>query len=84
MTQVEARAQELIKEAVKEIIATEDSIAELKANIKATKIEIKGEGINVKALNTAIRRYKAYLAGKVEEEDALSESDLYLEVLKGN
>ena len=84
MTQLEERAQGLIKQAVKEIIATEERIGDLKEEIKDTKKEIKSEGINIKALNTAIKRYKAYLAGKVDEEDALSESDLYLEVLKGN
>lgn len=84
MSLVEERAQEIILTAAKEIIATEDSINELKENIKDIKADVKGEGINVKALNTAIRRYKAYLEGKSEVEEDLSESDIYLEVLKGN
>ena len=80
---VDNRAKELILQAAKEIIATEERIAELQVNIKDMKNEIKGEGINVKALNTAIKRYKAYLEGKSSLEEELSESDIYLDVLKG-
>lgn len=83
MSLVEDRAQQLILTATKEIIEIDNRIADLQGNIKDIKNDIKGEGINVKALNTAIKRYKAYLEGKDGIEQDLSESDIYLEVLKG-
>lgn len=78
---VEKRAQELILEATKEIINTEARIKDLQEQIKEVKNDVKGEGINVKALNTALKRYRAYLEGKDVETD-LEESDIYLEVMK--
>ncbi len=80
----EKRAQELITEAAKQIMDYEASMVSIKEDIKAVKDAIKGEGINTKALNDAIKRYKAIQAGKQNLESDLSEADLYLEVLKEN
>lgn len=82
MSKVEERAQELIVDAAKEVIAIEEKINEHKETIKDIKSEVKSEGINIKALNNAIKRYKAYLEGKNEVENDLDEADIYLEVLK--
>jgi len=79
---LEKRAQELIAEAAKQIIDYEASMESIKADIKAVKDEMKSEGINIKALTDAIKRYKAHLAGKADIENDLDEADLYLKVLK--
>lgn len=81
---LEKRAQELIKEAATEIIKYEDQIASLREDIKAVRTTAKDEGLNTTALNTAIKRYRAYLAGKKEVETTLVEADIYLEILKEN
>ena len=81
---LESRAQELIIEASKEILAIEDDIKIKKETIKDIKDNVKSEGLNIKALNNAIKRYRAYLEGKKEVEFDLEESDIYLNVLQEN
>lgn len=81
---LESRAQELIIEASKEILAIEDDIKVKKETIKDIKDNVKSEGLNIKALNNAIKRYRAYLEGKKEVEFDLEESDIYLNVLQEN
>lgn len=77
---VEERAQELIKSASTEIMVLEDKIAEYKEEIKEIKNDVKNEGILLKALNGAIKRYRAIQEGKSKELE-ITEEDLYLNVL---
>lgn len=81
---LEKRAQEIILEAGKQIIKYQDAKKEIDEDIKDIKNDVKAEGINVKALNGAIKRYRAHLNGKVDLENDLDEADIYLEVLKEN
>jgi uncharacterized protein (UPF0335 family) len=77
-------AQELLTSMTKDIIAVEDKISNLKEEIADIMKTAKSEGFNPKAVKTAIKRYREYLKGLVDAEVALTESDLYLEVLKEN
>jgi hypothetical protein len=52
--------------------------------MKRTKEDLKGEGINIKAFNSAVKRYKALISGKKSTEADLDEADVYLEILQEN
>lgn len=82
MSLLEGRAQELLSNACTEVMRIQDLIEDHKESIKDIKDELKSEGLNVKAFNTALKRYKEILKGKKEEENTLSESDIYLEVFQ--
>lgn len=81
---LEERAQTLIIDAAKEIISIQDEIDIKNETIKEIRADVKGEGLNIKALNSAIKRYRAYLQGKKEVENDLDEADIYLNVLQEN
>lgn len=82
MSLLEGRAQELLSNACTEVMRIQDLIEDHKESIKDIKDELKSEGLNVKAFNAALKRYKEILKGKKEEENTLSESDIYLEVFQ--
>lgn len=84
MSMVEKRAKELITEACQEILRLEGELEDIKQTMKRTKEDLKGEGINIKAFNSAVKRYKALISGKKSTEADLDEADVYLEILQEN
>jgi len=75
-------AKELVKNGISEISPLMDMIAELQADIRDIKKEIKNEGINISAFNLALRRTRKLSEGKNDLESTIEESDIYLESLK--